>query len=65
MRAKHKSIIGLLLAVAVAAIAACATEPPPRPTQLDPSSPSAPESAPLYAGSLSQPLVPKAPESKP
>ena len=58
---QHKSIIGLLFAVTVAAIAACATEPPPRPTQLDPSSPSAPESAPLDAGSLSQPSTPAIP----
>lgn len=66
MRTEKKSIIRIPLALAVAMAAACATEPPPRPTQLDPSSPSAHESAPLTAGALAQPsssaaLTPPAP----
>ena len=55
MRTETHSIKRLLVVAAVAVTAACATEPPPRPTQLDPSSLGAPESAPLDAGSLSQP----------
>jgi hypothetical protein len=62
MRNERKSITRVLLAVAVAMAAACATEPPPRPTQVDPSNPSAPESAPLTAGALAQPSSPAAPQ---
>jgi len=47
-----------LLALGVTLAAACATEPPPRPAQLDPSNASASESAPLTAGSLAQPASP-------
>jgi hypothetical protein len=61
MLTENKSITRLLLTAAVVLAAGCATEPPPRPTQLDPSSPSAPESAPLPAGSLAQPSTPTAP----
>jgi len=62
MRTENRSIACLLAAAALVAMtAACATEPPPRPTQLDPSSPNAPESAPLTAGSLAPPSTPTAP----
>lgn len=61
MLTNNRSITRLLLAAALVAIgAACATEPPPRPTQVDPSSPNAPESAPLEASSLAQPSTPTA-----
>src|SRR5579871_1536527 len=52
MRTETCLISRLLVAVTLLTGAACATEPPPRPVQLDPSNPSAPESAPLSAGSL-------------
>jgi hypothetical protein len=61
MRTEKKSITRILLAVTVAMAAACATEPAPRPTQLDPSNPSAPESAPLPGGPLAQPSSAAAP----
>ena len=61
MLTKNGSNSRLLAAVGLVAMTvACATEPPPRPTQLDPSSPNAPESAPLTAGSLAQPSTPTA-----
>jgi hypothetical protein len=61
MRTETSPIARCLLALAVTFATACATEPPPRPTQLDPSNPSGPESAPLTAGSLAQPSSPAAP----
>lgn len=61
MLTEKKSLTRILLACAVAVAAACATEPPPRPTLLDPSNPSAPESTPLTAGSLAQPANPAPP----
>ena len=61
MRRQNNSIMGLLLSLAVTLEAGCATEPPPRPAQLDPSNPSAPESAPLTAGQLAEPSSPANP----
>jgi hypothetical protein len=45
--------------------AACATEPPPRPTRLDPSNPAAAESPPLSVGALSQPPPVSATDARP
>lgn len=55
MRTETRPISTWLLALGLTLVAACATEPPPRPAQLDPSNPRAPESASLTAGSLAQP----------
>lgn len=63
MPTENQSISKLLLTVALVAGAACATEPPPRPVQLDPSNPSAPESAPLSSGALAP--APSAPAPPP
>jgi len=57
MRTKNRLFGSLLPAVAVLA-ASCATEPPPRPSQLDPSNPAAAESQPLTVGALAQPTQP-------
>ena len=57
MRTQSRLLRCLVPALA-ALVAACATEPPPRPVQLDPSNPSAAESPPLTAGSLAQPPQP-------
>lgn len=65
MRTENRTISSLLVAAALIAGADCATEPPPRPVQLDPSSPSAPESAPLSAGSLAPTPSPAAPPPAP
>jgi hypothetical protein len=62
MLTENGSMTRLLVAFTLVAMtAACATEPPPRPTQLDPSSPNAPESAPLTTGSLARPTTPTVP----
>lgn len=55
----------LLLLPLLVAVAACATEPPPRPTKLDPSNPQAAESPPLSVGALNQPPPPAAPPAPP
>jgi hypothetical protein len=57
MRTENRFVRSLFPAVA-ALVAACATEPPPRPVRLDPSNPAAAESLPLTAGSLAQPSQP-------
>jgi hypothetical protein len=54
MSIENESITRFLLVVAVGMAVACATDPPPRPTRLDPSNPGGPESTPLTAGSLAQ-----------
>jgi hypothetical protein len=69
------ALVAATLAVAVPVIVAfggaCATEPPPRSTKLDPSSPAAAESPPLSVGALSEPPPPdstdggRAPEPQP
>jgi hypothetical protein len=51
MRRRAKG--SLYLAVAAVLVAACATEPKPKPASIDPSNPSAPESAPLSTDTLS------------
>jgi hypothetical protein len=50
----------LLLLPLLVAMGACATEPPPRPANLDPSNPQAAESPPLSVGPLNQPAAPAA-----
>lgn len=54
-----------VVAVVIAAASAggCATDPPPRPAQIDPSNPGAPESTPLEVGGGAPPVKP--PESTP
>jgi len=51
----HPSGFAILFtaAVSIISISACASEPQPRPTALDPSNPAAPESAPLGVTALS------------
>ena len=65
MRTETCPISRLLVAVTLLTSAACATEPPPRPVQLDPSNPSASESAPLSAGSLAPAPIPTPPPPAP
>jgi|SRR5579863_8163310 len=55
MRARNHRSRFVCLSFIGALAAACASEPPPRPTKLDPSSPAAAESAPLSMGPLTQP----------
>ena len=68
MRTETGLMSRLLFTVTLLTGAACATEPPPRPVGLDPSNPSAPESAPLSVGRLapaSGPAAPPAPSETP
>jgi hypothetical protein len=61
--AQQNRFFQALLPAVVALATACATEPPPRPVQLDPSNPAAAESPPLTAGALAQPSQPPTPGS--
>ena len=44
-------------AIAAASAGGCATDPPPRPAQIDPSNPGAPESRPLEVGGGPPPVM--------